>query len=607
MRFPLGAAILAIVVLPGQLASNHSVLLLDRPSNQWFEGPWVQTSVSADGKWALFFAGLDDVHLFSLATGHEDPKTLRGDLDRVSAAAFCGSSLIRLGERGKESGLFFPGPKGSVLSQLPANVLPVCSPDASEFAFFKAGDAGEEPTVYPREGKDRSVLIGAHGSFREYPLDGKIVSMAFSPDGAMFYQLVFGDNGESTLSSIGVSTGQTKVIASHLDASPLDGGMAISPDGKRAYLALASAGHPNDVERQNPQAERWLKIYEFDLATGARRPVVESSGQDNNRPAVIDGDLYWSRTVIRDSIVTVPSVGGDVREIVAGGEVPMWSPDGRRIAYFFGGFRMADWALNLDDAVVSVDENMRRTSEPSIIVAGNHEDFPPAWSPDGKWIAFHSHRSAKPVPEYFAPGSADDIWLRLANDINAREIRLTDFGWEAGSAYWSPDGRKLMFGSFQRGGPPGVGKLFILTLDTDAGTVIKTEMLPLEPEVQSVNWGAWSPDGKEIAIEDDQGNGKRVLWVVHADGSHARRIVDYRGSTSGGLDWTHDGKVIVYAGLAGERSQIFGISIAGGAPLQLTHDSGNLMHPRVSPDGRWIACTRIVQSKQIWRKTITLR
>jgi len=28
------------------------------------------------------------------------------------------------------------------------------------------------------------------------------------------------------------------------------------------------------------------------------------------------------------------------------------------------------------------------------------------------------------------------------------------------------------------------------------------------------------------------------------------------------------------------------------------------MHPRLSPDGRWIACTRIIQSKQIWRRPL---
>jgi tricorn protease-like protein len=36
----------------------------------------------------------------------------------------------------------------------------------------------------------------------------------------------------------------------------------------------------------------------------------------------------------------------------------------------------------------------------------------------------------------------------------------------------------------------------------------------------------------------------------------------------------------------------------------LTSDSANLLHPRVSPDGKWIACTRILQSKQILRRKL---
>jgi Tol biopolymer transport system component len=126
-------------------------------------------------------------------------------------------------------------------------------------------------------------------------------------------------------------------------------------------------------------------------------------------------------------------------------------------------------------------------------------------------------------------------------------------------------------------------------------------MLPLAEEIRNPVWSAWSPDGKEIAIEDDRSGNQRTLWVVRADGSQSERVLDYLGTTHDGLDWTRDGKAIIFAGLAGDRLQIFSERRSGGKPIQLTRDSGNLMHPRVSPDGRWIACTRMIQSKQIWR------
>jgi Tol biopolymer transport system component len=579
-------------------------LVLELPSNQWFEGLYERVTISPDGNWALVRRSgtQTNLQLYSLKTGQPDPLSLIADLDRIDNAAFCGrwdslgsGGLARLGERTVENGWFLTQNDSEQLSIIPADAIPTCSSGTAEIAYYRPN------------APEQSIFIDMNGSVRDYGVSGHITAITFPPDGNYVYGMLFLASGQSVLIRIDANTGQSRIVASHLDASPQPQHISISPDGKKLYVALASDSAPNNVARQNPEADRWLKIYAIDLATGARQDVVDTPGEDNDAPAVAGNNLYWVHTEFNDSIVLVPSIGGQAKQFVSGGELPMWSPDSRRIGYFYGGARLADYPLDLDDAVVSVDEQGNRVSDPAVIVSGYGEDFSPAWSPDGKWIAFHSHRSPVPTPQYGDPNSTDDIYLRHADDVHAPEIRLTDFGWETGPAYWSPDGRKLLFVSWDRNGQPGIDKLFVLTLDPRTSNVIDTKMLALGPQIRSASWAAWSPDGTQIAIEDNRGGENRTLWVVRADGSQPQKVLDYKGTTYDGVDWMTDGATVVYSALTNGHLQLFAVPRIGGVPRQLTFDSGNLLHPKVSPDGKWIACTRIVQSKQIWRSKLSLR
>lgn len=57
-------------------------------------------------------------------------------------------------------------------------------------------------------------------------------------------------------------------------------------------------------------------------------------------------------------------------------KLPIWHPSRKEIACFFGDICLANIPLDIDDAVVNLDEKGAMTSEPSAIVAGYTRIFP---------------------------------------------------------------------------------------------------------------------------------------------------------------------------------------------------------------------------------------
>jgi hypothetical protein len=152
--------------------------------------------------------------------------------------------------------------------------------------------------------------------------------------------------------------------------------------------------------------------------------------------------------------------------------------------------------MNLDAVVVDIDERGEVRGAARPLITGYHEDFPPAWSPDGRWMAYHSHRSATPIPCYNAPGTTDDICLRRADDPKAEEIRLTDFGLEVGTPSWSADGRPLFFSSLDRAAP-GVTVPWVLTIDPKTGRRERVEKWEVPGPIRNFKGFRWAPTGEE--------------------------------------------------------------------------------------------------------------
>lgn len=555
----------------------------------WFEDGWSHYRVSLDARRALFGARFGD-RLLDLERGVTDTAGLAGGLDQVHLLTFGDTGkLVRRGVLGPDTAWYAEGPGAPERLTIRADVWPAWSPDGRNVAWYRPGES--------------ELAMGPIDAPRRYALDRRITGISWSPDGEAVFALAFEADGSSTLIRVRLGADSAEVLMRGLDAPSRFNSIAVAPDGSRVYLALASDTVPDNEARHRPDADRDTDIYRLDIGSRQLRVVVEGAGDDFH-PQIVGGRLYWTHNEMLDDVIVVPASGGEPRVVAPGAEIPSWSPDGRRLAYTFGGWRIADWALNLDAAAVDVDSNAMPVSAPQPIVTGYHEDFTPAWSPDGRWIVYHSHRSAGPVADYGAPGASDDLYLRRPDAPMAEELRLTDFGWEVGVADWSPDGRRLVFDSWERGGAPGLSKPWIATIDPGTGRPSTIRRLPIPAEVPGTLFLSWSPRRDQIAFIAEGEGTRQALWVIGPDGRDARRVAEFESSTYGGVDWTPDGERLVYAALADGRMQLFEIPLRGGTPRQLTQDPHSLLHPQVSPDGRWIAATRIRRSMALRRSQL---
>ena len=559
----------------------------------WFEEYYSRLQVSPDGSQALYTTPFDGrVRLIDLRSGSSQPLSQRSGVSDIGAGVIGPEGGLTLfGRRDGRQGWYDESSGAATALALPDDARGLTwSPDGRTIAFIRRSVAD-------------SIFAGTPVHSRAYAVAGAVLGFTWAPGDSALLVLTLDPTGASTLTRLAVTTGRSVVVARDLDPPTFDSRVAIAPDGRHAYIALASAGAPIPEMRHRPSAPRQLGIYELDLGNGSRRAIVPPrTGTDAFAPYVAAGSLYWTQATTDASIVVLPIAGGSARIVAHDAMIPSWRPDGRRIGFAMGQWRLADWAFNWDGGAVDVTPEGAAAGRPQAVIVGYHEDFQPVWSPDGRWIAYHSHRSSTPVPSYFG-NNPDDIWLRRP-DAPARdkdEIRLTDFGDEANSPDWSPDGTRLVFTSYDKHGTPGISYPYIITIDPASGRVVRHERLALPREIENTAWVAWSPVGDEIAVESDLGHDRHELRVVPVGRGVARKVVEFPLMTIGGVSWTPDGKTLVYPSLVEGRMQLFAVPAAGGTPRQLTHDAANVFTPRVSPDGRMIAATRLQHRKEIWR------
>ena len=362
------------------------------------------------------------------------------------------------------------------------------------------------------------------------------------------------------------------------------GRIAFSPDGEWVIYGVPGEGGFLDL---------WMR-----RVSGGRRTRLSRFARDAYAPSVgAGGEVVFKSQDYRVFLATVSAEGGPSEPLTAfQSETPTWSPDGGEVAFTFGSWRHVtddihypDIAQHLGTVPVSVETPHR---EPRRIVRQSYsEDQGMQWSPNGRWIVFHTHENS------------DDIWLMAADGSGARQI--SEDGHETGWARWSPDGRYVVFTSYERDETGARhGGLYVIGVDEETGEVTEPqEQVPLEGFSEDVIQAEWADAGETLLFESAAAVGRKSLWTVPRTGGSPSRFHEF-GSDQihSGIGVSPDGRWAAYVDRDPDGFfQIFRVPLGGGAAEQVTSDPTHKTQPAWSPLGDRIAFTVFSYRAHFWR------
>jgi Tol biopolymer transport system component len=527
------------------------------------DNPGVETSptLSPDGKTVVYVSDASgNLDLYSLRVGGRNPVRLTADSpanDWQPAVSPDGERIAFRSER-EGGGIFVMEATGeSVRRVSDAGYHPSWSPDGRELVV--AGGTFVFPTDRGGVTHGLEAINVSTGTRRVVAKNDDALQPSWSPHGTRIaYWGLRGASGQRDLWTIAAdgseaARGGTTVT----DDAPLDWSPTWSPDGRYLYFSSTRGGTMN----------LW------------RVPIDEGSGrvlgppEPMTTPSIYSGGLAFSRDGSRmafaslDYRSTLFKIALDLSSgSVTGTPVPVLksrrpirdhevSPDGEWVAFLETGGQEDLFVARTDGK-----EYRRLTDDVA-------RDRGPAWSPDGRRIAFYSDRSGvyqlwsiRPDGSGLeqiadAPGSNFPVWspdgARIAvSGVTANGFFIVDSAGKAakpagtepaidtGDRFWpftwSRDGASIAGTALRPSGT--IASLVVYSPASRKFSIV--------PGNVDTNWlvPAWLPDSRRLLIRDDRG-----ISIVRVDTGERKLLIPVRGYAIGrSVGVTRDGKWITY-------------------------------------------------------------
>jgi Tol biopolymer transport system component/DNA-binding winged helix-turn-helix (wHTH) protein len=392
-------------------------------------------------------------------------------------------------------------------------VIPAWSPDGRQLAFARL--ASGESGIYLV-----SALGGPERKLADAPLAYYVQAMlSWSPDGK---SVAFFDRGPSD--QLGVSQIDITTLKKRWWGHPSPDCMwswvpAFSPDGRSLAVGCKVTVELND-------------LFVWPTAGGVARPLARVKGDFTGMTWTADGgSLIYAAN---GDLWRVAESGGPSETLQAGrgAAMPAVSRCGERLAY-------AGRSENINLWQVPLAAPSRPAGPPEKRLSSTRFDWYPAFSPDGRRVAFTSDRS----------GSME-VWTSDGDGSNP--VALTTSGGPlTGSPEWSPDGRFIAFDSRVQ----GLSRLYVVPSNGGPHRLVATG-------VDDSEQPAWSIDGKWFYF-GGRIKGVFQIFKVPIEGGAAIQLTREGGGFA--PQASADGARIYYSSERG----IYSVSTAGGDERRL--------------------------------------